>query len=484
MAEETKKVVRKASVIMGGAAGEFHAEGITISAEIDSAPIVSVVARRGSEKVVRPLSSEVMTLMKAAQEARLTPKTSFHDTTVTVTDGNDGTLLFRGYAVSISLEHSGFNNSEVHNVTGSDAFLDGLDMSLYRAPSQELRDEMNEMIYTATPSASEGEVSATMLEIFEVLLSNLSYATDRTESASMLQLLEFQHASNQLPAETFRSILGNSVVNYPNWKAAFKELPTLDRALVNRLRDMLQQRTGSFWGNLRAIGSEFQFFYKPSVDGSPGMLVRADEKVKGKERAYATSVIRFNASDGTASMLPLAAVVVIGPSVAALRAEKAAAITATVVGRWPDQLPPGYAFTTQAPAWMVAGADMTDLTPAEDPSPPSEPPKKNLDPADYEARLKGAVTSLRDLETPIETILRDYAKVMFDDMQLADSTATLTMPLDLTLEVGVRYRFNLDSKGGSSFAGFVRALRHSLRLESGTQVAAETTLTLTHLKYD
>lgn len=473
--------VRKPLVVISGPAGDYHAEGITVSAQVDSAPMVSVIVRRGSERVVEPLSSDTLKAMKKAQEERLKPKGRTLDTAVTAEDGNGGKLRFSGYGVTPVLEHSDVDNSEMRSIVGADAFLDALDMSIYRSISKEMREQTDEDLYTRTPSSSSGDIAATLLEVTKVLAGNIDATLSEIETESLKEMVLRQNANNRLPVSAWTKILQNSSVVYGGLEEAFKSLPELDRALVERMRTMLQQRGSSFWGVLRSIGAEFMFFYKPSLDGQPGKLVKADDKVNGAVTDYKTSVVRFSGNDGSPSMLPLAAVVILGPSLPAIRRETGEAYMNTVVGRWPTELPPGFIFSTQAPAWVSAGAQFSDFAPAA--PPPNESGKKDLDPTVYAAQRAALAKSVADLEEPIIKILQSFARVTFEDMQLADSTASLTVPLDFTVEVGRRYRFKLDSAGGGSFTGFVSALRHTLRLQAGTQILAETALSLTHIKY-
>ena len=482
--------VRKPSVTISAPGGAVSAEGITFIASVNSAPTVEVLLRRAKGDVVRPLSKEVVTAMKEIQTSRFQLKDGKPDTTVTADDGNGGKLEFSGFTVAPVLEQSTVSSSETVNVVGVDAFLNGLGLSIYHSRSEKVRDEELEKLFKLTPSRATGDIIAIMSEVTNVLVDNLGATLKKAESPSHANVIQKKHEANKAGLDVWAYLLSQSDVTFPDtWAALFKKFPNLGKAVVERVKTMLQQKTNSFWDILNGLGSEFLFFYRPMMDGSTGMLVRVDKKLRddGAKKLDA-GVTRFAATDGNPSMLPLAGVVIYGPALQGLRNEEEPAMINVPVGQFPVTLTPGYFQETQAPAWLTAGkTGFAPFAPAEVLSPPTPgsgaKEKKNLDPSEYkkgQAELKQAIA---DVARGLSAILQDLAEVMYKDMKYADSTATLEIPLDFTIEVGVRYNFSTGGEDGGQFSGFVRALRHSLQLQGGATLSSGTTLSLTHINY-
>lgn len=477
------KTVRKASVEITAPGGKGSAEGITITAAVDTVTSVQVVMHRATGKVVRPLAGTMLKAMADVQKARFEPKVQ-PDTSVTASDGNGGTFSFRGYSVAASLGQSKVSNEETIHVIGFDSQLDGLNMSIYGSRADQRRAETPETSYTATPNSKTGNIAQLILEISDVLYGNFQATLDDAQNGPLKELLQRKHESNHLPLEIWTHVLRNSKVDYPEWAAAFAERPMLRISAAERTKEMLQQKSSSFWSTVAGLGAEFQFFYRPKMTGGPGGFFRADVKTGPPVRTIPLGVTRFSASDGSTSTLPLAGVVLFGPPQPGWRMEDAPIGTSgAVIGRWPPAPATGFYFQSSPPSWLETAGGFLALAPSaiQGPPAPATAPK-NYDPAGYGERRTGLRADGIAAGDLVGQMLQAYAKVMYEDMKYADSTATLELPLDFTLEVGVRYKFEL-VKEGASFTGFVRALSHTLQLQGGTSMVSYSTLTLTHVIY-
>ena len=478
----SKTSVRKASVSIQSPDGKVSAESVVFSASINSAPVVEVTLRRGSAGVVTPLSADTIKNMKALQTARFALKNG-PDTVVTADDGNGGKIEFTGYSIAPVLEQSKVSSAEAVNVVGVDSFLNGLNLSIYQSrPDAALRKEEASVLFAYTPNKVTGDIGALLKEVTEVLVKNLNPTLQLITTQSAQNVVQRKHDANKMALEVWYKILSNSDVRYPEWQTPFAELPKLGEAAAERTKQLLQQRTFSFWDALNGVMAEFQCFYRPNMDGSSGSLVRADSKTAATgAKTLQAGVIRFSATDGNPGMLPLRGIILWGPTLAKLRVEESAVSASTVVGQWPVEISAGYFQEAAAPSWLSAGAggNFTPFSVKEVTVPDDE---DSLDPTAYADHREELVNTLVVAGGHVSTILQAYAKVVYEDMRLADSTATLEIPLDFTIEVGVRYEFSLGD-GGGSFSGFVRALRHSLQLQGGDQLTSGTTLTLTHIIY-
>ncbi len=479
-----KPVVRLASVTINpnlpGGAGS--AEGIVINAAIDTVTTVRVILHRAKGRVVRPLSSDMLKAMTAAQQARFQAKTE-PDTTIVAEDGQGGMLTFKGFSVAPVLSQSKTTNEESINVVGTDALLNGLGLSIYGSRTDQFRQETTGSEYTDTPNNKTGNIAQMIREITEVLVGNLQATIDEADVESFKKLLALKHAANAPALAAWYQVLRNSDVKYPEWKAPFEAHPRLPQAAAERVKEMLQQRSESFWGNIAGLSAEFQFFYKPKIDGTPGAFVRADTKTVAASKTLPLAATRFTATDGAPQLLPLAGVILYGPTVPGFRLEEdtPSGSTGTIVGSYPELPGVGYYYEGSPPSWLAAGGDFETFVSPPPPAANLVQAVKNFDPELYVAKLAAAANRFLKTDTLISTMLQAYAKVIYDDMRLADSTATLEIPLDFSVEVGTRYTFSL--AGGGRFSGFVRAVQHSLQLSGGNTLQSGTSLTLTHIEY-
>lgn len=482
--------IRKPFVSITSPGGDVSAEGITFVASVNSAPTVEVILRRAKADVVRPLSKEVVDAMKTIQASRFKLKDGKPDTTIVADDGNGGKLTFSGFAISPVLEQSTVSSSESLNVVGMDAFLNSLGMSIYHSRSETIRAQELATLFKKTPSRATGDIIAMMSEVTNVLVGNLKATLAEVTSDAHENVIQQKHAANKVGLEAWAYLLSQSDVTFPDtWAALFKKYPELGKAVVERIKTMLQQKTSNFWDILNGLGAEFLFFYRPMMDGSTGSLVRVDKKLRddGAKKLDA-GVTRFSATDGNPSMLPLAGVILYGPTLQGIREQEKPAMVNVPVGQYPVEITPGFFQETQAPAWLMASkvgftafATKEILTPAEPGAAGKE--KKNLDPAEYKKGQTDLRKAIAEVSSGLSAILQDLAEVMYKDMKYADSTATLEIPLDFTIEVGVRYNFSTGGEDGGQFSGFVRGLRHSLQLQGGATLTSGTTLSLTHINY-
>ncbi len=463
----------------------MSAEGVTFIATINSAPTVEVLLRRAPDgDVVRPLSSEVLAAMKAVQQARFLPKSGEPDTTVTADDGDGGVITFKGFSVAPVLEQSKVSSSETANVVGVDSFLNGLGLSIYNSRPKNLRKEEIDKLFKDTPSRSTGNIGQLIQQVTDVLVSNLEATLDKTETESLKEVVRKKHEANAVALKVWKDILTGSQVDYPEWKGVFERLPKLGEGAAERIKELLQQRTSGFWETVNALGAEFLFFYRPKVDGSSGDLVRADKKVNDDNpRELDAGVNRYSGTDGSPTMLPLAGTIIYGPSLPKLRKEEKPYSVSTVVGQWPVEISAGYFQEMGAPAWLTSGGGGSFESFTTQPAVADPAAKKNLDPTAYKKRRDELGAKLVVVENDLTTILQSYAKVSYEDMRLADSTATLEIPLNFKVDVGVRYKFST-GEGGGSFTAFVRSLRHNLQLQNGNTLTSSTMLTLTHIQYE
>ena len=92
------------------------------------------------------------------------------------------------------------------------------------------------------------------------------------------------------------------------------------------------------------------------------------------------------------------------------------------------------------------------------------------------------------LKTRAYPVMTELCEVMFKEIQLAHSTAGLTLPLDFSLndKVGKRATIEIvgkDGEDGGSFQALVSGITHSVDLRQGKSLNSYTQIRLSHAKY-
>lgn len=468
--------LRKPSVVLVTEGGQASAEGISITLEVDTVPAATMTLHRG-EEIQKPLAADVIARMRQYQATRLAGK-SAPDTQIEVSDGAGNTLVFVGYAAAPVLGISkGSTNEQIH-VVGKDSIMDSLDLSIYDPLPARTEEIDRTEGYTQTPIETDGDVPRMISEIVDTIFSNYPATLENTDRESFKRLLTAQHAINGAePYTALSDILFRSDVKYESWPALISEYPILSTAIVQHTLEMLQQASGSFWSTLNGLMQDFQMFYRPDPEAS-GALFRNDLKLTG-ETAKTIHITQAQITDGSQRLLQLGGVVVIGPVMADYFAEEQESLEkGGIVGQWPEVLGKGFIKRLPPPAWITCGGQL----PFSEVDEKAEASNKVYDIAVYVAALAGIKLKMKKADKTIgEKVLSEYARVIYTDKRLADSTATISIPLDVSIKVGMRYRFQLED--GGSFVGFLRGLTHSLQLQGGKTLNQGTQLFLTHIEF-
>jgi hypothetical protein len=469
--------LRRPSVFLVTEGGQASAEGISITLEVDAVPAATMTLHRGKDEVQKPLAADVISRMRKYQTTRLAGK-SAPDTQIEVTDGAGNTLVFFGYAAAPVLGIAkGATHEQIH-VVGKDSILDSLDLSIYDPLPARTEERDRVEGYTQTPIEADGDVPRMIAEIVDTLFSNYPATREATGRDSFRRLLEAQHAINGAePYTALSDILFRSDVKYETWPELIEEYPSLSAAIVQHTLEMLQQSSGSFWSTLNGLMQDFQMFYRPDPEGS-GALFRNDTKLAG-ETTKTIHITQAQITDGSQRLLQLGGVVIIGPVLADYYAEEQKSLEkGGIVGQWPDVLGKGFIKRLPPPVWVACGGHLTFSEVEETDTVKA----KVYDIANYISKKTGIELKLKKADKTIgERVLGEYARVIYTDKRLADSTATLSIPLDVSIQVGRRYRFELED--GGSFVGFLRGLTHSLQLQGGKTLSQGTQLFLTHIEF-
>lgn len=456
------------------------ASGVTITMGIDQPARADVVWYRSTDKVQKPLGPEMISRMAASQAARLKARTS-PDTTLTLTDSQGNTLTFKGYAVAPAISETVSNTQERLAIIGVDSVIADLNLSIYGSLPNFIRDEMDpESKYLKTPVIESGNVTQMFADITDALVGNLAVSINDTDSSTFRQVITLRDQVNQqaaLPA--WKAILSNSDATYTSWPPFLKAYPVQSFCLSQRALEDMQQNAKTFWGVMGALMNDFMLYYVPDTETN-GKLVRRDQKTLGPTEDGDISVTTAYITDGSTALQPITGVVVQGPPRGGLRVEgNLFGDRGVVTGNYPAQLTAGSIIDMPPPPWMIAAGGVMPVSDPEVNLSDGDNPDLSLE------TYQGEVTALTQDWSKAEGVygkaLSEYAQVIFQESQLADSVAQLSGPLNLALKCGKRYRFK--QKDGSLFTGFVYSLVHQLQLEEGREVTQLTNIGVSHVTF-
>lgn len=477
-----KVEIAKIGVTVNG--GEYSVESFKMTISVNSAPTVTVGVLRRGDMVRRPGSEEVIAAIRERQQRRLAGLIA-PDVTIAADDGMGGRIDFVGFMTAPVVEISTVSVVDSFTALGVDGMLDALDLSIYRAGYKPNRAE--ESIYgdadavqlKPIPAADSGAVTGLISEVSKVLYDNYQASLDKEPHPSTKKLVEQQHTLNSgLPVNLWLRILSNSGVNYESWAVAAKKSPGLGQTIALRIMQMLTQKGGGFWNTLNGLMASFQMFYVPSTTAS-GKLVRGDAKVAEVTGQLELSVTSVNVSDGSHRIIPVGGVVMMRPTSDTARPESSFAPgTDSVSAQYPPDLLRGYIHREMPPIWLINanGSPVlgTDIAKA--------PPKNiNLNIPAYVQRRDGSAEKKVEMDTEAGNVMTELCRVMFEEMQLAHSTAVVSIPLNFKVNVGERVTVKILS--GGSFTAFVNSVIHSVDLRQGKELNSFTQVSFTHVRY-
>lgn len=494
MPKKAKVAKFSASVQAGGAS--VSVESLRIEMDINTFPVAKVNGPAGADgEVKEPITSESLSRIQGLQQKRLSGVIS-PDVSISATDGIGGSMSFTGFLSAPILETSSTNTAEQFSAIGIDALVDAIDMSIYRAGYFSTRKQKGQGVkLKPIPEAKEGDVGKTIRGVTRSLLGNYENSLALETTPISIALLQMRHEINMGgPIGLWLSILGGSKVTFESWAAAFEKNGRIATRLSERVYEVMASRTPGFWNVVRSFMSEFQMFYVPSFSGT-GKFVRADEKVSEEASGgMNVSAEGVSLADGSQRLLQVGGVLMIGSSAPTVRSQTGG-MQPRAMAYWPSPLISGHIHEITPPWWLLDPEGMP-IFDAEFTKPTEEELKKeeeegaeplDLDLAKRNKRIRTGADWRDEVEEVSTGVMTEICKVMFADLQLAGSTAVLTLPLNFRMNnrVGKRVTVSIRVKNGDSptFTAFVSGITHSIDLRNGRSLNSSTQVRLTHARY-
>jgi hypothetical protein len=478
----TPPIVAKPSVTVND--GAYRVERIQLKSSVNSVPSATVSAVKGTRaKVYRPTSSIVINDIRERQIARLAGKEK-PDITIKFSDGRTSNpITFTGYMAAPILTISKYNSRDQFTVVGDDSALDGLDMSIYKADSPSTRQDEKSALKPLV-TAADGNIPYLAYGVTAVLEKNYE-ATLNMLGDNERVLMARQHELNSgEPSLMWLHILQNSNAVYETLQEAIKNNKALGLHMTEKMSQIIRQKSSGFWSVLNNLMSTYQLYYKPAWTGSGG-LFRADKRVNETALEATVHPTALSLADGSSRILQVGGVVLTAPGLPGrLRSDEKQSTQNSpppIIAQYPIPILPGYIHKEMPPAWLLTGDSVPSvIAPSELPALSSG--RKVLSVLDYATFKEGAILAHATTNDKARGVLTEYCKVLYDSLRLADSTAEITIPLDVSFQVGERYKFK-NGLGEAMFEGFLNGVVHSIDLREGKELESFTQLSITHVQY-
>lgn len=477
MALESTQLARPSARVFTST-GDISPETITIQASVNAFPRATITYHdtqaTGSTRSMIPSD---MSSKMAADQSRMFEATP--GTSVFVDDGLGGRLAFSGYTSSSMYEIMASGVGQSAAIVHSSALLDSLQTAIYRFSESSHRHVDEAAVGSSTYTSW---MSAVLDKIMEKWAEGMSDALLDSESR---EIAEIAHNNNEGALALWRQVLNASTDETEHLsKFAQGTMMGFRNSLNGAISSIYFGGFGSFLQAMQQFGLQFQLVYVPSLDQSgAGKFIRiSDMLTEGEEKEAHISQMAISA--GMRGLIPVTQVMVYGATSTERREGTSRApkfIPAPGLSVFPPDAASGRVYITSAPPWLptIVHATIQDVP---DPDPGMGPPD-----IDRYRRIKtNQDKNVRKyLDTTVRDVLDEWTKNMYADMALADATAQLSVPLDLTWEIGKVYKVTAKgAKGEGSrplFTGFLAGIGHSLA-STHESPRASTTLNFTHVR--
>lgn len=379
----------------------------------------------------------------------------------------DSEVTFEGFAVQPVLQASaGFFGPVVHAVHAT-ALVQRLDFSMYLDDSLHMDD------------VEVGDIVETMRQVLQrtvrYWLTAVFPSLTDAEKGTALRM----HEQNVRPLQVLDSILGASEKHEIEGLAELLNTVAIVRhEIIRHIQRSLSVSVGSFWPAFTQLCRGFGLVYAPVIgdQDSNGRLINVRKELEAAADLDADGT-SFQPSLARPEM-PVSYVII--PKVPAPVNFRAAEPSSRVL---PNQVT---RTNIRYPANQVTGKGYAAAVPE------FLSPVFQLITSGYSGygrtasseRFRSELARLRQLTQEstdaIHKFLEGYARSIFHAIQLQDSTASLSTPLNLSVETGKAYTVSI--RGTALFKGLLAQVSHSVSCRVGSP-AASSSLGFSHVQW-
>lgn len=446
---------------------------IPVSTRLEGAPHASLTVHAtsgsSSPETVSPVATDLISLMAEDQRKMYEDP---EPTSLTIFDGLDE-MVFSGFLFSPGYSISFGRLGHTKRVTHGLAKLDNLNTAIYRPPPGEPGAEA--AAYKLDGAVIDGGDSPTewMKVVLEYMIENKDFDSSGDENDEALR--ENIHTNNEEALKIWYEILDNSEVEIPG-------ISEFGPDVAGAIQAIYMGTSSSFLGAIANFSAQFQMLLIPDMEGSSGKFISYADVVTGEAEDKKAEVSSLYIAAGSQSFLPVTQVVMKGIPLSFFRGETATTGPSglpTVVAGYPvSNSAGGKIEIITSPSWMPLDAWTDDSGDSASESGDS------LDLSAYKASVELQGAEGEKITIDSGKIATEYCRNHYLNSALMQSTANVSIPLDVTWEIGKRYKvaqFGNNDEGIPLFTGFLAGITHSLSSSPGS-INASTSLMFTHVE--
>lgn len=461
--------VRKVKVSIDGVDTDLAdvAWSVPVSGGLVGSPAVSyAVHDPGLQQVVSPTAKDIILSIADDQNTMFA---SPQATTITFNDGTPESkdVKFTGFKVvpnySVSVGGVNVGAGLVHMC----AMLENLNTSIYSpGPSDSTKLDF---------PTSAGYPSNYMQIVLEELIKKFESVAD--DGSSQYAISQRIHEDNKELLKIWYKVLDDTFASGPDGFKDYSANEANALLITQEVKKVYINSAGDFFQKVSQFESMFQMQFIPDPTTlSAGKFIDFDDIVGGTPEDKTVSVRSISITAGAKGFIPVTAVIMTGLS--SDNTTKLLHISGDGIAVWPETIPPGGGiYNISAPPWLNTMV-MPARSGAEvliDPGLPSL-----LDLAAYEDKLKAEQLGAETVIELAQKVATSVCRSVYVNKSLENSRATIYTLLDMSWEVGKRYKITQDG-GTELFTGFLQSMTHRIGSSPGRTDAA-TQLSFTHVE--
>lgn len=483
--------VRRPIVQIDYPLGEASTDELVVNSSVNAHNTASFTAFAGSEASEgsnKILSAEAAALMGRAQTLGFSKRTS-PDTTIYAYAGSDTGVRMRMFLSGPTFLMQAGRIRPAFSAVAESSLIANLKLDIYvtnTAREQGQNSEMSEGVVVADRVPRATNLASRLKEVTETMIEywNVNAAGETGPSARIKQQ---RHTINQQgPLEQWYRMLDNSVeglARTADWLSviARNKDGSANRSFNSELLAILRGTSRDFQEIIDELCGVFQLVVIPDPNGGAGKFALMDSMVTAdpKDLTLPAESMLLN-GDVSHDLLPVQQVLAKGlPYLATLTSidphRKKTDAGYFFVGGFPAEAP-----AASGDVMIVGLPSFIEKTIKEIPNPDGTiPPDISSIEGDYSQVKKLSIEYSDELA---KKLVESYCRYIYIDTALGGSSTSITLPADLTLWPGERYRVK-NAKGDLLFTGFLSGVTHTFRKSTGSQGQVTTVCNFTHIMF-
>ncbi len=470
--------------------GDVSCDELVINASIRAHTTATFTAYTGNEAssaATRILSTEVAAKMGEAQTIGFSNRTD-PDTVITVDDGAGNEVSFDMFLTSPTFLMNTASIRPGFGAVAASALMGNLKMDIYTTNTSRNKGNKGELggsTLSIEEEAKSQNLARRLREVCDLAIKNWTRYGQGTSAQA--QIKSQRHEINTSgPLDSWYELLTNSEESLSSSSVWMKILTKDGTDAVNRdfnteLLSVLRGTSRDFQEIIDTLCAMFQLVMIPDITGAPGKLAVMPELLMASPETLElpASSMLLN-GDASHDLLPVQQVLVRGEPIFATLVTRDPALMSTdggdyYIGGFPDEAPSasGDVPIVTLPSYLRNTVVRV-------------PQSRGNQPPDIES-IDSNYSSMKKLTTEFaneiaKNLVKDYCKGVYIDMALGGTSTSISLPANLSLWPGKRYKV-VNSAGGEIFTGFLSGVTHTFKKMVNAGGQATTVCNFTHILF-